>query len=86
MRKHGIRTNDWKYIEALEPDFHGLPPVELYDLNEKPVKETTNLVDARPDVVADLKGVLEDWITRRPAQTGRPNPIMEQGITMRSVG
>ena len=59
MRKHGIRTNDWKYIEALEPDFHGLPPVELYDLNEKPLKETTNMVDARPDVVADLKGFLK---------------------------
>jgi len=86
MRKHGIRTRDWKYIEALEPDFHNLPPVELYSLHEKPVKEVTNMVEARPDVVADLKGILADCTQRRPAQLGKPNPIMEQGISLRSVG
>jgi hypothetical protein len=86
MRKHGIRTSEWKYIEALEPDFHNLPPVELYSLHEKPTKEITNMVDQRPDVVAELKSILDGWVRGRPEVTGRPNPIMEQGVTMRSVG
>jgi len=85
MRKRAIRTNDWKYIEALEPDFHNLPPLELYDLHEKPVKEVTNMVDERPDVVRDLKGLMNDWVVRRLAETGRPDPIMEQGLTMKKV-
>jgi arylsulfatase A-like enzyme len=29
MRKHGWRTPHWKLIEALEPDFHFKPAVEL---------------------------------------------------------
>ena len=36
MRKHGWRTPEWKLIEALEPDFHFKPPVELYNLIEDP--------------------------------------------------
>ena len=31
MRKRGWRTPEWKLIEAMEPDFHGKPPVELYE-------------------------------------------------------
>ena len=36
MRKHGWRTPQWKLIEALEPDFHFKPAVELYNLVEDP--------------------------------------------------
>ncbi len=86
MRKYGVRTNDWKYIEALEPDFHDMPPVELYDLHEKPVKEVTNLVDQRPDVVADLKARLHGWIEQRMKETGKADPIEEGSITMRGLG
>lgn len=82
MRKHGIRTKDWKYIEALEPDYLNLPPIELYSLAEVPVKEATNLVESRPDVVKDLKGILTDWTERRPAQVGKPNPILEQPTSL----
>ena len=32
MRKRGWRTPEWKLIEALEPDFHSKPPVELYKI------------------------------------------------------
>ncbi len=86
MRKHGVRTSDWKYIEALEPDYLNLPPVELYHLHEKPVKEATNLVDERDDVVKDLNGILADWVERRPAEVGKPNPIMEQPVSLLKHG
>ena len=34
MRKRAWRTREWKLIEALEPDLHDLPPIELYNLSE----------------------------------------------------
>jgi len=86
MRKRAVRTSEWKYIEALEPDFEGLPPIELYDLHEEPVKEVTNMLDARPDVADELRTILHDHAKRRPLEAGKPDPIMEQSITMRSVG
>ena len=82
MRKRGIKTRDWKYIEALQPDFHNLPPVELYDLHEKPVREVTNMVESRPEVVSKLKKLTEDWVKERTTQTGRQDPLMTQGLTL----
>ena len=78
MRKHGWRTPQWKFIEALEPDFHFKPPLELYNLIEDPA-ETINLVESEPEVVAFLKGRMERWITQRERETGLPNPIHTQG-------
>jgi len=47
---HAIRTTRWKYIRAPRP--------ELYDLQADP-GETTNVVDAHPDVVASLAAALD---------------------------
>jgi arylsulfatase A-like enzyme len=85
MRKRGIRTSDWKFIEALEPDFHNLPPVELYSLHEKPVPEVTNVADERPDLVENFRATIRDWEKRRMEATGRPNPIEEPGVSLRRV-
>jgi hypothetical protein len=85
MRKRGMRTSDWKFIEALEPDFHGLPPVELYNLNETPAPEVTNLADERPDLVERFREAIRDWEARRMEATGRPNPIDEPGVSLRKV-
>ena len=78
MRKHGWRTPEWKLIEALEPDFHFKPPVELYNLVTDP-DENVNLADKLPDVVAYLKGRMEQWIAKREKETGLPNPMHHQG-------
>lgn len=85
MRKHAWRTREWKLILALEPDFHHMPPVELYHLASDPM-EQRNLADARPDVVAALRDRLLAHVARREQETGRPAPIQVQGITMRSIG
>lgn len=42
----GVRTEEWKYIEAPHP--------ELYDLRNDP-RETTNLFAKRPDIVKKLR-------------------------------
>ena len=78
MRKQGWRTPTWKLMIALEPDFHFKPEVELYNLVEDP-EENENLAEARPDVVAALRGRMDDFIARREAETGLPNPMLTQG-------
>lgn len=78
MRKHGWRTPEWKLIEALEPDFHFKPPVELYNLIQDP-EENENLADSEPEVVEYLRARMQAHIARREEQTGLPNPIHHQG-------
>ncbi len=75
MRKRGWRTAEWKLIEALEPDFHGKPPLELYNLTEDP-GESRNLAGEEPKVVEALRAKMEAWVARRMKETGKPDPIM----------
>ena len=77
MRKHGWRTPQWKLIRALEPDFHFMPPVELYNLIEDP-EESCNLAEELPEVVAALTARLDEWVSIREAEAGLPNPIHNQ--------
>lgn len=51
----GIRTEEWKYIDA--------PIPELYDLKSDP-KEESNLVERKPDITALLKTKLQDAINK----------------------
>jgi arylsulfatase A-like enzyme len=79
MRKQGWRTPVWKFWQALEPDFHGKPPIELYNLIEDP-EEAHNQADARPEIVRFLRNRMNDWIAQRAQATGKPNPILEYKI------
>ncbi|MGB2821126.1 MAG: sulfatase [Phycisphaerae bacterium] len=74
MRKHGWRTPKWKYIHALEPDFHFKSEIELYDLEDDP-EELTNVAEENPDVAAELEKRMQGWIAKREKETGRPNPM-----------
>ena len=74
MRKHGWRTPEWKLIQALEPDFHFKPELELYNLKDDP-EETRNLSKKEKKVVADLLEKMNRHIAKREKQTGRPNPM-----------
>jgi len=85
MRKRGIRTRHWKYIHALEPDIHGMPPEELYDLSADP-GETRNLADVHRGTAEELDQKIREWVQRRMAVTGKPDPMETVGITMRQIG
>ncbi|UCC40129.1 MAG: sulfatase-like hydrolase/transferase [Candidatus Aminicenantes bacterium] len=52
---YGIRTEEWKYIDA--------PIPELYDLKTDP-KEETNLVEKKPDITALLRQKLQTAIKK----------------------
>ncbi len=74
MRKHGWRTPKWKYIHALEPDFHFKPQIELYDLEADP-EELDNVAEANPEVCERMEKAMVDWIRTREQETGRTNPM-----------
>ena len=76
MRKHGWRTPIWKFWEALEPDFHGKPPVELYNLVEDPA-EQQNLADKEPRIVEVLRERMNRWEKKRERRVGRKSRIHE---------
>jgi bisphosphoglycerate-independent phosphoglycerate mutase (AlkP superfamily) len=84
QRKRAWRTPEWKLIEALEPDPHGGPTVELYDRADPLERE--NLAAARPDVVADLTARMHGYVRRRAAESGRPDPLETGRITLRRIG
>jgi arylsulfatase A-like enzyme len=81
MRKQGWRTPIWKFWQALEPDFHHKPPVELYNLVEDPT-ESVNLADKHPEIVRYMRLRMNAWIAKRCKQTRKPNPILEYKIGM----
>ena len=90
--KWAIRTDDlgpeasakgaWKFIKAREPDMHGSPMQELYDLKRDP-NEMSNLVEHRPEVAVELEEQLETWIATMMAKSGLDeDPLVAQGITL----
>ncbi len=82
QRKHGWRTPHWKYFQALEPDFHHKPKIELYNLIEDP-EEAVNLADKEKELVRLMRNRMNAWIKKREKETGKPNPILEYKIGMK---
>ncbi len=74
MRKHGWRTPEWKLIQALEPDFHFKPEIELYNMVTDP-EENRNLAEREPEIVKALLARMNRHIVRRERATGRTNPM-----------
>jgi len=86
MRKRGWRTPQWKLIEALEPDFHHKPPLELYNLIDDP-GENVNRADQEPELVKTLLKRMHDWVQKRVQETGKPDPILGYHIGLdRRIG
>jgi arylsulfatase A-like enzyme len=82
LRKRAWRTPEWKLIRALEEDIYDTPDTELYDLNADP-GEQKNIAEDRPDVVAQLSGAMDAWVSRRRAETGLPDPSEDQAGALR---
>lgn len=84
--KRAIRTDRWKLIDSIEPDPHGRPMQELFDLQADP-EEQSNVIEQRPDVAKDLETRLRAWVQRRLVETGRDeDPIRAQGVAGTRIG
>jgi arylsulfatase A-like enzyme len=86
MRKRGWRTDEWKLIEAMEPDFHGKPTLELYNLLDDP-GETRNLAAKERALVEVLRERMQAWVDKRVKETGGPDPILQYHLgTEKKIG
>lgn len=87
MKKRGWQTQKWKLIVETggTPAVYNTPDLELYDLEEDP-DEVYNLAEEADDVVERLKADMAAFLQRRLAETGLPDPTVEQDITMRRIG
>jgi arylsulfatase A-like enzyme len=86
MRKRGWRTHEWKLIEAMEPDFHGKPTHELYNLLDDP-EERRNLAETEPEMVRFLRERMQGWVNRRTEELGAPDPILRYHLgTEKKIG
>ena len=67
----GVRTSEWKYIDA--------PAAELYDLKADP-GETVNIHGGRAEVVHRLRGEMETMIKRQaaPPPDTAPGPALDR--------
>lgn len=84
--KRGLRTERWKLIDSIEPDRHGRPMQELFDLHMDP-NEQRNIAEQRPEVVERLKGRLSVWVEKRLAETGQTeDPVVRQGYCATQIG
>ncbi|WP_395094029.1 sulfatase [Armatimonas sp.] len=84
--KRAYRNNKWKFIHSFEPDPHNRPLQELFDLVADPT-EQVNLAEEHPEIVAELKGRLDAWVTKRLAETGRiEDPVPAQGRCGSKIG
>lgn len=84
--KRGLINDRWKFIQSIEPDPHGRPMQELFDLQADPT-EQKNLAKEKPEVVEELKARLDAWVEKRLRETGREvDPVIEQGRCGTQIG
>ena len=67
------------------PEVYNTPDIELYNLDDDP-EEFYNLAEDSPQKVRELKAEMEDFLVQRLANTGLPDPTIQQDITMRRLG
>jgi len=81
--KWSLRSDQYKFILAREPDPSGKPPRELYDLKADPVEEH-NIVAERPEVAEAMEVELEGWIADRLRALGRAeDPVRVHGVSLK---
>lgn len=81
--QRGVRWDDWLLLRTYHDGWKDFEAVELYNLADDP-HETENLVDERPDVVADGMALLQQWHSRRQLEASAGhnggNPDAPRGL------
>lgn len=84
--KRALLNENYKFIQSLEPDPHGRPLQELFDLKTDPT-EQKNIAPENPQLVAEMKARLDAWVQKRLQETGRAlDPIVEQSRCGTQIG
>lgn len=69
--QRSVRFGRWLLVRTYHDGLKDLPPVMLYDVAQDP-HETRDLASARPDVVGQGLGLLEQWHTEMMATSESP--------------
>lgn len=84
--KRAIRTERWKFINSIEPDPHGRPMQELFDLKSDP-GEQRNVIEEQPERAKELEERLSAWVERSLKEAGcEVDPIKTQGVAGTRIG
>ena len=70
-------SGGWSYPRPGVDDVTGMPPIQLYDL-ENDISETTNVQDQFPEVVKELKSLLTKYIEEGRSTPGPPQSYIEK--------
>lgn len=80
--KWALRSPEYKFILARQPDFYANPDRELYDLRDDP-HEFHNLAKERPDIACECEKDLEAWIADKMRANGlEEDPLVAHGLTL----
>ncbi len=80
--KWAWRDDIHKLILARQPDLHGNPDRELYDLRSDP-DELTNIAEQEPGVAEALEARLEGWIAAQMKKNGlTEDPLRSHGVSL----
>ena len=66
-------SGGWSYPRSNPDECQGLPRIQLYNLAAD-IGEQQNLQDKHPDVVAELKALLSDYVKNGRSTPGAPQP------------
>jgi arylsulfatase len=77
--KWALRTSEYKLIVSREPDLHGKPPVELYDLLEDP-GEKRDLAEREPDLTKRLLEQFNQNLIKMMTQRGLEHDLIAPGM------
>ena len=66
-------SGGWSYPRSKPDECQGLPRTQLYNLAAD-IGEQQNLQDKHPDVVAELKALLSDYVKNGRSTPGAPQP------------
>ncbi|HPO13665.1 MAG TPA: sulfatase [Candidatus Hydrogenedentes bacterium] len=80
--KWALRTPEYKFILARQPDVYGTPLRELYDLRSDP-RELVNMVERCPEIARTMEQQLEEWIEEKMRRNGlTKDPLLAHGLTL----
>lgn len=87
--QRSVRWDRWLLIRTYHTGLKAFPAYMLFDLDADP-HETTNLVDARPDVLGEGLRKLDEWMGEQMHRSQRGDPfwgvIAEGGLLHARVG
>lgn len=77
--QRAVRTDRWLFLRTYHPGLFPFEDQMLFDMKADP-RQTVNLALERPEVVAELDSVMQDWMHEAIGRHGSPPDPMQQVV------